>query len=247
MLPADKAIEILSEAIDLANDGGPQDFAYWQSKTKSALRLSLGADHPALGDFEGIRYSPSVWAFGGGAGADRQQEARFAEHHRKGIRSAVSILRNAIEEVRLVSDHPEDGGAPAGLHPIVRHACSQLVADGHHRQAVENAARAVEQQLRSKLKVNSGTGSQLVAAFSPQEPKRSEPRLRFQQFEPGSDSWRNAHEGALHFGKGCYMRLRNLYTHHVEPTEAEATEALAAFSLLARWVDEADPLFPAEP
>jgi len=36
------------------------------------------------------------------------------------------------------------------------------------------------------------------------------------------------------------MRVRNLYAHGHEPTEQEALEALAALSLLARWIDDAD-------
>lgn len=39
------------------------------------------------------------------------------------------------------------------------------------------------------------------------------------------------------FGRGCMMRIRNLYTHGQEPSEQEALEALAALSLLARWCD----------
>jgi hypothetical protein len=35
------------------------------------------------------------------------------------------------------------------------------------------------------------------------------------------------------------MRIRNLWTHAYEPDRAEAMDALAALSLLARWVDEA--------
>ncbi len=43
----------------------------------------------------------------------------------------------------------------------------------------------------------------------------------------------------MSFGRGCMMRVRNLYSHGHEPTEQEALEALAALSLLARWIDDA--------
>lgn len=43
----------------------------------------------------------------------------------------------------------------------------------------------------------------------------------------------------MSFGQGCMKRIRNLYVHGHEPSEDEALEALAALSLLARWIDEA--------
>jgi hypothetical protein len=36
------------------------------------------------------------------------------------------------------------------------------------------------------------------------------------------------------------MRVRNMYTHGHEPAEHEPQEALAALSLLARWIDDAE-------
>jgi len=246
VITADRAVEILTEAIELANGGSPADFKYWHNKAKTALRLALGIDHPTLADFDRIHYSPLSWAYGGGPAEQRRQELRFAERQREGVREAVTILRCAIEEVRLVRREQSTEPATNGLHPIVLEAATQLVKDGHHRQAVESAARAVEQQLRTKLKASGSTGSKLVDAFSAQEPKAMKARLRFTAFEAGSDSWKNAQEGALHFGKGCFMRLRNLYSHHIDPSEAEAAEALAAFSLLARWVDEAEPVFASQ-
>lgn len=56
----------------------------------------------------------------------------------------------------------------------------------------------------------------------------------------GTKAWTNAHEGAMHYGRGCMMRIRNLVEHHHdELPEQEALECLASLSLLARWIDEA--------
>ncbi len=43
------------------------------------------------------------------------------------------------------------------------------------------------------------------------------------------------------FADGCYTAIRNPAAHEVqeELTEDEALEQLAAFSVLARWVDQA--------
>lgn len=53
------------------------------------------------------------------------------------------------------------------------------------------------------------------------------------------DAWKNAHEGAGAFGRGCFMRIRNLYTHDQGQDEQSDLEAMAALSLLARWIDAA--------
>lgn len=97
-------------------------------------------------------------------------------------------------------------------------------------------------------RVHEGSSASLVAsAFSPADPKPDAPRLRVSGFDPvGSDQWKSAHEGAGAFGRGCFLRIRNLYTHHDGETDHEDLEALAALSLLARWIDIAEPV-KAEP
>jgi hypothetical protein len=64
--------------------------------------------------------------------------------------------------------------------------------------------------------------------------------LRFDDVGPvGSDDWNSAHDGAAHFGRGCMLRIRNLYTHRGGADDWEDLEALTALSLLARWIDAA--------
>ena len=50
-------------------------------------------------------------------------------------------------------------------------------------------------------------------------------------------------QGAMAFGAGCFQAIRNPVGHlpneEHELTEQEALERLAAFSLLARWIQEA--------
>jgi hypothetical protein len=127
------------------------------------------------------------------------------------------------------------------LHPWVARAAASLWETGHRRQAVEEAARSIETHLRARLNVDGGTGARLVTdAFTTSDPRPGRPRLRFRQVAPRSESWTNAHEGAMSFGRGCMMRVRNMYTHGHEPAEHEPQEALAALSLLARWIDDAE-------
>lgn len=47
----------------------------------------------------------------------------------------------------------------------------------------------------------------------------------------------------LAFGQGCFKAIRNVLAHEygtlAEPPEEEALHYLAAFSVLARWIDQA--------
>ena len=96
--------------------------------------------------------------------------------------------------------------------------------------------------MKAKLGRQELTGVPLVTAtFNSAEPRPGEPRLRFNQFEPDTRGWTNAHQGAMHIAQGCMMRIRNLYEHHDEEGHRqEALECLGSLSLLARWIDEAD-------
>ncbi len=232
-MDAAKRIELLRAQIDEANAGRPSDFKAWRERTRAALRVAVGENHPALERFDGIRYGLMMWSGSTPQSAwDGAQEA--------GVRSAIAILEGAIHELESV----EPAGPPAGtdgLHPWVLAAIAGLWDDGHHRNAVDEAARAIELRLRKKIG-GDGSGTDLVTrAFNPQPPTVQQPRLRFREYEAGTRSWTNAHQGAMHFGQGCMMRIRNLIEHSDDPISPQyARECLFALSLLARWIDEAE-------
>lgn len=79
-------------------------------------------------------------------------------------------------------------------------------------------------------------------AFSLDPPKADTPRLRLAQPD-GGRTYQNLHRGARAFADGLYTAIRNPGMHTPEPVdggeEQLALEQLAAFSLLARWVDQA--------
>ncbi len=82
------------------------------------------------------------------------------------------------------------------------------------------------------------------AKRSPRSPPRpGHPRLRFDAIEDEQtrDSMR---DGAMNFGAGCFQAIRNPIGHlpndEHELSEQQALERLAAWSLLARWIDEAE-------
>lgn len=229
---SDQLLSLVDKAISEANGGSPGDFSQWRENARMAIRAAVGESDPVMKRFDDISYSLSAFS-------ERTPQSRFVEAQQSGVRSGIAILHAVRTEIQLNSSEVPLP-SPAGFHKWFADAAASLWESGHQRQAVEEAARSIEVQLRAKLGAGGGTGSQLVtSAFSSAPPKEGDPRLRFEGFEPGTESWTNAHEGAMHFGRGCMMRVRNLYAHGHEPSDTEALEAIAALSLLARWVDEA--------
>ena len=130
------------------------------------------------------------------------------------------------------------------LHPWVWNAAASLWDDGYFGQAVEDAYKKVERETQQRVGRLNLYGKDLYAqAFSLDDPKPDMPRLRFPHLDKTmqEQSWRSAHQGAMHLGMGCAQGIRNPQAHPSDDiTEQEALEQLAALSVLARWVDECD-------
>ncbi len=233
MADPDKTLELVERAIELGNGGDPEDFNEWRETARVALRLALGEDDPTLTRFDAIKYSLGMWT-------NSTPRSAFDAARRRGVQRALALLSAVRTELEVRQPSSPSVNVSA-LHPWVAGMAASLWAGGYHRQAVEEAARSVEVHLRAKLALPGGTGAPLVTnAFSLKDARPGDPRLRSREFVEGSESWTNAHEGAMLFGRGCMMRVRNLYSHGHEPSEQEALEALAALSLLARWIDQAE-------
>ena len=137
--------------------------------------------------------------------------------------------------------------AAGGLHEWVWHAAVDLWDSGHFKEAVRSAASAVEEQTCLKIDRRDLTGTSIFnEAFSLDPPEPGRPRLRFAHIEETAGSgqrsqeWKSAHEGAMAFGRGCFQGIRNLQAHGTaDLQEQQALEYLAALSVLARWVDDA--------
>lgn len=127
------------------------------------------------------------------------------------------------------------------LHPWVWGSVQGLWGSGHYRQAVGMAAVAVNAQAQAKIgRKDLSEWKLLNNAFGLKDPEPGEPRLRLAPKED-SDTWRSRHDGAAAFARGAYAGIRNPIAHEAgdELEENEALEQLAAFSILARWIDTA--------
>jgi uncharacterized protein (TIGR02391 family) len=129
------------------------------------------------------------------------------------------------------------------MHALVWSAASAQWSTGHFNEAVLAAAKAVNSLLQDKVGRRDTSETNLVReSFSEKDPELGRPRLRFPGIE--DDQTRESmRQGASGFGAGCFQAIRNPVGHlpneHLELTEQEALERLAAWSLLARWIDQA--------
>jgi hypothetical protein len=143
--------------------------------------------------------------------------------------------------LRLKPDSPDL--AADHLHPWVWEAASPLWYAGSRQEAVHAGARSVNARMQQKCGRDDKSDAALCRElFGLEDPKPNRPRLRFKSYSPGSQTWRSKHQGAMEFGAGCFEAIRNpaAHEHGLILTEQVALEQMAAFSLLARWIDECE-------
>jgi uncharacterized protein (TIGR02391 family) len=151
-----------------------------------------------------------------------------------------------LDEVnaRLGGDDESPRITAASLHHLIWGAAETQWTLGQRHEAVLAAAKAVNSQLQAKVDRRDVSEADLVRqAFTDKAPEPGKPRLRFNTVE--DDQTRESlRSGAMEFGAGCFRAIRNPIGHRpndeIEMTEQEALERLAALSLLARFIDDAD-------
>lgn len=164
----------------------------------------------------------------------------WAKERAAAIRAQTQLMRQEELDEKLGDKSPVV--RVAEMHPWVWSAARSLWESGHYGEAVRAVSVKVNAELQRK------TGRRDIAeqalfqeSFSADPPHRGRPRLRLPNDDLGKTSTA-VRRGVIAFAEGCYAALRNPLTHEVgaELSEQEAVEQLAAFSLLARWVDSAE-------
>jgi hypothetical protein len=160
---------------------------------------------------------------------------------KKAALQAIGVLTLGAEaHEKLRPDSPDL--VADQFHPWVWEAAAPMWFAGSRQEAVNATARSVNARLQQKLGRHNASEATLVReAFSLDAPATGRPRLRF----PGdraSDTWRSRQQGGMQLGAGCFAGIRNPAAHEdgLVLTEQVALEQLAAFSLLARWIDECE-------
>jgi hypothetical protein len=162
------------------------------------------------------------------------------DRERQATIRAISELENKEETQKNLGD-----GAPSvdigKLHPWVWDAARSLWNSGHYRESVSEVAKKVNAETQNKCSRKDVAEADLFnQLFSSDEPKAGKPRLRIRPFD-GSKTPENLTRGARSFAEGLYVAIRNPLAHEIQDLpQHEALEQLAAFSILARWVDNAE-------
>jgi len=164
---------------------------------------------------------------------------------RDAARRLLARLKTSAEvAARLGGSDNSPKLSASALHPLIWKAAEAQWLTGHRHEAVLAAAKAINSHLQTRLGRRDVSEADLVRqAFSDKDPEPGKPRLRFNAFadEQTRESLR---QGVMSFGAGSFQAIRNPLGHlpneELDLTEQTALERLAALSLLARWVDEAD-------
>jgi hypothetical protein len=165
-------------------------------------------------------------------------------------RQAQYLLHDRMRIDGIFSE-PGPRLAGAELHPIVWDAARSFWRS-NARQAVAAAARAVNAQAQDRLgRRDVSDRALMLQAFSLDDPEPGRPRLRLWPAD-GSETFRSVHAGAVQFGSGCFMALRNPAALPRRapgalgsPCRSDCTGPATARSLTARWAMQFRPFMAA--
>lgn len=226
-----KALQKIDEVLRLVNRNR---LALKQNKTREVRLL----------DDQIRQLIPGIKRIASAAGWNRQGFVESAGWVWSHIREDLLRLKGQLassEEIEAIIGPRGPTLWAQRLHEWVWDAAASLWDDSHYWESVRAAAIKVDIHLQAKLGRNDLSGTKLVReAFSVEPAQSGRPRLRFDGFEEGSQTFKDAHVGASDFGAGCMMAIRNIVIHTADkPEESMALEQLAALSVLARWIDMA--------
>lgn len=178
-------------------------------------------------------------------------------NHRPGEDREYSWLRDQASRAKAALEREEELAEKLGddapdmdagnLHPWAWENGRSYWNTGHYHQAVMQAAIRINAETQAKLgRMDLSETALFNEAFTLTAPKPDAPRLRLAE-DDGGKTYDNLHRGARAFAEGLYAAIRNpgmhVPQHSAGGEEQLALEQLAAFSLLARWVDQADIVF----
>lgn len=168
---------------------------------------------------------------------------RWQQHHQAAQRALVQLRDGAELAVRLGDNAPVLSAS--NLHPWVWEGARSLWQSGHYREAVRAASVKVNAETQNKLRRRDLSETKLFQqALSNDPPAGNAYRLRPAGDDGGATAL-SLRRGVMAFAEGCYAGIRNPASHDEgDLDEQAALEQLAAFSLLARWVDGAAVITP---
>ena len=193
------------------------------------MRDLMNAARPGYGDYVSLE--------------DAQAVPRSADYWELNVKPwalrAIGIHTFGAEAAeRLRPDSPDL--AAENFHSWVWKAAAPMWEASSKQAAVLAAAQSVNARLQQKLSRRDTADAKLCReAFSLNDAVPGQPLLRF----PGdqtSETWRSRQNGAMQLGAGCFDGIRNpaAHEHRLQLPDQVALEQIAAFSVLARWIEE---------
>lgn len=171
------------------------------------------------------------------------EDFEFAQERDAAIRLLSRIADH--EKVRRHLGPPDTAPqvSASAMHRQVWSAAQAQWETGHLHEAVLAAAKLVNSLLQQKIDRNDLSEAKLAReAFSGEPAAPGRPRLRFAADDP--QTAKALREGVMSFAVGCFSAIRHPLGHRpneeVALDEQTALERLAALSLLARWIDDAE-------
>jgi uncharacterized protein (TIGR02391 family) len=169
---------------------------------------------------------------------------RFNQQYEGAQRCLARLERSTEVATKLGSTAPRLSADE--LHPWVWEAARPQWDTGHHAEAVRAAASSLNSRLQQRIGRRDISDKALVEqSFTREAAKPTAPRLRVMQPDE-SETYRSLQDGVRSFGVGCFQAIRNPLSHlppdheQLDLSRQEALERLAALSLLARWIENAD-------
>lgn len=165
---------------------------------------------------------------------------KWVRHRTATIRAREALVRDQEIRENLVENAPELSAAK--LHTWIWTGAKSLWHSGHYREAVEGAIRKLNAEVQNKVGRRDVSETDLFKqAFSRDAAAPGKARLR-RMADDGSKTFESVQRGAMNFAEGVFAGIRNPLSHEAdqEISEQEALEYLAALSVLARWVDNAE-------
>lgn len=161
---------------------------------------------------------------------------RWEQRREACIRAVAKIERQDEISKALGDDAPELSAA--GMHPWVWSGARSLWQSGHFAEAVHAASMKVNAETQNRVgRRDIAETTLFIQAFNDGAASSISPRLRLPE-DDGGQTANSMRRGVRMFAEGCYAAIRNPIAHEgADLSETEALERLAAFSILARWVE----------
>lgn len=207
-----------------------------RSNVRETIRAVFGAKSPEFKEHGSI----CIWAGPRGIG---MRQGQILVGRKRGRDHMIVILNGLIERLKEKTEDLWAVGAPSApstyfdrlnLHPRILDVSRDLFLDGHHWQAVFEAAKDLLNFVKECSGRHDLDGAPLVrTVFS-----RNNPVLAFNDLSNQTDL--DEQEGMMHLFEGAVLGIRNPGGHSFpEGPEQRAVEYISLLSLLAYRVQEA--------